>query len=47
VSAMSPQKTTFAMAGFEPRTFWSRETDVPTQALCSHNLRLTISTVFQ
>jgi hypothetical protein len=46
VPSTSIEKTTFAVAGFEPRTFWSRESDVPTRAMCSHNLKQMVSSEF-
>ena len=40
VPATALEKTTFAVAGFEPRTFWSRVSDVPTRTLCSNYLKM-------
>ena len=46
VPAMSLEKTAFDMSGFEPWTFWSRVSDVPTRAIGSNNLKINDSSEF-
>ena len=46
VPAMSLETTAFDMSGFEPWTFWSRESDVPTRAIGSNNLKKSDSSEF-
>ena len=44
--ATSLEKTDFHMSRFEPWTFWSRVSDVPTRAICSNNLKICDSSEF-